>query len=337
MRLLFDSRWISAHGIGRVASEMLVRLKRDFDVVEFGAGPKPSHPLDWLRTAAEFHKSGAAMFVSMGYNGSPLLGASQVFVIHDLIHLDLRGQGAWARRLYYQTIIRTAAQRATNVLTISQATARRISAEWPECAGRLRVCPNGLSDAFRQDLRMRRDTVGPGVLMFANDRWHKNLPTMLDGYVEAQRLNARPIPLTMIGEPTASVEALIAARGLTQQTVWTGRIDDDALAVLYASASALMICSLDEGFALPVIEALALGCPVVASDLDVFREVGGRWCIYANPQSPADMAAALRRALTDLPGGLGADARQFAQAYTWDRPYRTLKEILVGVERKTPT
>ena len=141
MRLLFDSRWISAHGIGRVASEMLVRLKRDFDVVEVQAGSKPSHPLDWLRTAAELRKTDAAMFVSMGYNGSPLLGARQIFVIHDLIHLDRRGPGALTRRLYYQTVIRTAARHATNVLTVSQASARRISAEWPECAGRLRVCP----------------------------------------------------------------------------------------------------------------------------------------------------------------------------------------------------
>ncbi|MBK7285443.1 MAG: hypothetical protein IPI83_15020 [Sphingomonadales bacterium] len=66
MRILFDSRWIAPHGIGRVAREYRDRLARDFDLVELIDGPKPSSPMDWWFLGQAFRRSGADLLSFRG-------------------------------------------------------------------------------------------------------------------------------------------------------------------------------------------------------------------------------------------------------------------------------
>jgi glycosyltransferase involved in cell wall biosynthesis len=77
---------------------------------------------------------------------------------------------------------------------------------------------------------------------------------------------------------------------------WVG---DDRLSELYEGASLYVLPSLFEGFGLPVLEAMARGCAVVASDLPVLREVGGDACVYVDPLDPAAVASGVRRVLGD--------------------------------------
>ena len=73
-----------------------------------------------------------------------------------------------------------------------------------------------------------------------------------------------------------------------------GATDDEYLSVL-RSATALATASYDEGFGIPLVEAMGIGTPVVVSDVPIFREIGGEAAEYFDPSSPSAVAAAVRR------------------------------------------
>jgi glycosyltransferase involved in cell wall biosynthesis len=294
MRILFDSRWIAPHGIGRVAREYRDRLVRDFDVVELSEGPKPSHATDWWFLGQAFRRSQADLLFVPGYNGTPLAGKRQIFIIHDLIHFGRAEPTGFRKRLYYNSITRLAAARGT-VLTVSQASADELARRWPETKGRISVVPNGVSGQFRNGTT-EPGTTRAGLVLFGNGRWHKNLAGMLKAIALWQR-QGRPAvdaTVTIIGpdEPSRS----LAARAGVRNLVFAGGMTDENAAELLTRSAALLFCSHAEGFGLPILEAVACGCPVVASDIAVMREVGKTGCVFVDPNSAEDMAGGIDRA-----------------------------------------
>lgn len=324
MRILFDSRWIAPHGIGRVAREYRDRLVRDFDVVELTEGPKPSRPTDWWFLGQAFRRSQADLLFVPGYNGTPVAGKRQLFIIHDLIHFGRAEPNGFRKRLYYNSVTRMAAACGT-VLTVSQASADELARRWPETRGGVNVVPNGISCEFKTCCAAP-DAMRAGLVLFGNGRWHKNLPGMLEAIALWQH-RGRPGPeaaVTIIGsdEPARALAAKAGVRNL----VFAGRMSDENVAGLLTRSAALLFCSHAEGFGLPILEAVACGCPVVASDIPVMREVGKTGCVFVDPHSVEDMASGIDRAI-----GLavGQEARQALIAHhDWDASYGLIAEHL---------
>jgi glycosyltransferase involved in cell wall biosynthesis len=140
---------------------------------------------------------------------------------------------------------------------------------------------------------------------------------------------ARDIPelrLTRVGEPlTVDQQRLVRETGLVDRLLAVNDVDEPTLAALYRRAALLMQPSEREGFGLPVIEALASGTPVVASDLPVLREVGGaaaEYCPVADIGAWRRTAAALIRERREAPARWNARrelGRQHARRFTWRR------------------
>ena len=113
----------------------------------------------------------------------------------------------------------------------------------------------------------------------------KNVELLLQVFAEARKRVA-DLELVQIGGPwTDAQRAYIERRQLTPHIQQRRGISRDELASLYAESTAVLVPSLSEGFGIPVIEALACGAPVIASDIPVLREVGFegvRFCSLAN-------------------------------------------------------
>jgi glycosyltransferase involved in cell wall biosynthesis len=109
-------------------------------------------------------------------------------------------------------------------------------------------------------------------------------------------------------------------------------VGDDEYARLLSSATALVSASLNEGFGLPLIEAMAGGTPVVVSDIDIFREIGGDAAVYFDPRSPESFAAAVHE-LEDQTEWTRRStlARERASHYSWNASARALLETLTAV------
>jgi glycosyltransferase involved in cell wall biosynthesis len=106
-------------------------------------------------------------------------------------------------------------------------------------------------------------------------------------------------------------------------------VSDEEYATLLANAFALVHASLDEGFGIPLIEAMAAGTPIVVSDIPIFREVGADAAGYFPPSDP-DAAAAAIRVLEDPVQwrARSARGRQVAATYDWDASAAVLLDTL---------
>jgi glycosyltransferase involved in cell wall biosynthesis len=127
--------------------------------------------------------------------------------------------------------------------------------------------------------------------------------------VAAHALLSDAPPLVLVGPPGWGASLDVGA------AVTPGYLDQDDLRPVVAGAAALVLPSRDEGFGLPLLEALACGTPVVASDLPVLREVGGEHASYAAVGDAEAFAAALT-AVLDTPGDPAA-RRTHAAGFTW--------------------
>ncbi len=107
------------------------------------------------------------------------------------------------------------------------------------------------------------------------------------------------------GRPAAGVE-------------WLGRVDDRTLHALYAGAACLAIPSLDEGFGLPAVEAMAVGCPVVAARAGALPEVCGDAAVLVDPLDAGAIAAGLEEAIART-DELRARGCERAAGCTWER------------------
>jgi glycosyltransferase involved in cell wall biosynthesis len=124
----------------------------------------------------------------------------------------------------------------------------------------------------------------------------------------------------------------VAADAGGASLVFHDGVDDAEYAALLDSATALVSASRDEGFGIPVVEAMTRGVPVVLSDIPIFREVGGDAALYARVGDPASFAAAIRR-LAD-PGEWrrrSVTALAHVATYSWDASAARLLPVLQRV------
>jgi glycosyltransferase involved in cell wall biosynthesis len=102
----------------------------------------------------------------------------------------------------------------------------------------------------------------------------------------------RDLELALVGRPALGGEQIV--KGANGH--WLGRVDDDQLADLYRAAAVVCVPSLYEGFGLPILEAMACGAPVVASNRGAMPEIAGEGALTTDP-TPNALALAIQAAL----------------------------------------
>lgn len=213
------------------------------------------------------------------------------------------------------------ALRAQAILTVSRFTAKRIHARFPSHPPLVPI-PNGFSrdasSAAAPPLPF------PYVLYVGRLERKKNLVACLATFSAWIRQNpGRPEHLVLVGKPGYGFDeakALLATLPLAERVVQLGWQPDSRVAALFAHARALLFLSAYEGFGIPVLQAMAAGVPVLASDIPALREVAGEAAMFASPDDPDAAAAALNRILTDsaLRERLRELGRVRAKRFDWD-------------------
>ncbi|MEM0980319.1 MAG: glycosyltransferase family 1 protein [Cyanobacteria bacterium P01_H01_bin.58] len=125
----------------------------------------------------------------------------------------------------------------------------------------------------------------PFLLTVAQHRKNKNLNILIEAYDRLLQQGALKPEMRLFlvgssGPETISLTEQVKRLDLQEQVVFLAGLEDAELRWLYENASLFVIPSATEGFCLPLVEALNCNCPVVCSDIPIFREVGGSRCIY---------------------------------------------------------
>ncbi|RYZ40655.1 MAG: glycosyltransferase family 1 protein [Myxococcaceae bacterium] len=180
--------------------------------------------------------------------------------------------------------------------------------------------PGDTSDAVLAPLQGR-----PYLLHVGSSIRRKRLDVLFDVFAALRTRHPDLMLVQQGGALDATQRAQVKRLGLEDALVQPPRQERPTLAGLYRGASAVLVPSEAEGFGLPVIEALACGAPVVASDLAVLREVGGDACTYAPVGDVAAWSNAVEVLLTN-PRSAPTRESRYARAarFTWSAHARTV-------------
>ena len=325
MRIGVDGRVLTDHypGIGRAVYSVLPFLAADADTIVLIRGPEPESdrfPISPLtELGIEIHRVSVGLR-SIGEQVRPPATAPgpgldvvltpyfatafrwpcpRVTMVHDLIPLAREGGiSSRARRLGYLLFLRSTLLNSRMVVTPSQATADNLFRFAPGVRTRTRVVPHAVEKEFRPrspaevtELRHRYRIGRRHVLTVAGDRPHKNLARLAGAWAALDPNLRGDAVLALVGSPPPQID---------HPTVRVlGAVPDDDLQALYMSATTVVVPSLEEGFGLPVAEALARGTPVTCSDIQVLHELAGDAALFFDPNDQASLGNALARMLND--------------------------------------
>jgi glycosyltransferase involved in cell wall biosynthesis len=250
----------------------------------------------------------------------PARRAAGVVTIHDLAFLH-HGDTVDRTSRAYRDLVPRGLARAGAICVPTAAVRDQLMNAYPVDGDRVVVTPNGLSDAWLAGPRpptaawlTAHNLPERYVLFVGTLEPRKNLSALIDAMAQLAEAG-QEMPLVVAGPAGWGSPARVTG-GVVPIT--TGWLHDDALRSVVAGAACLVLPSLDEGFGLPPLEALACGIPVVVSDLPVFREVLGAHATYVPVGDRERLPEAIEMALAD-DGQAAAARRAHAGTYTWQR------------------
>lgn len=227
------------------------------------------------------HITGDIHYLALG-----LVGRKVVITVHDLA--PLRTSRGWRRRLLEVLWYRLPFRIASSVTTISKAVRDELVEAFDMASNAIEVIPNCISPSFKPVPKAWPDK--PTVLMVGT-RPQKNIERM------AAALSGLPVQAFIIGTLTAAQSKAFAASGVP--VTMSGIIDDAEVLRAYQNADLLAFASTYEGFGLPILEAQAIGRPVLTSNFGSMAEVAGDSSCLINSHATKSIRDGLEMLLWD--------------------------------------
>ena len=291
-------------------------------------------------------RDAAQIFLSPYYKAPLVAPCPVVVTIHDLFFIGYGGRRS-LRDAVLAAAARLYARRARAVVTDSEHSRRAIVDRLGVDPAKISVIgvavgrefvPSRLSDAARA----RYGIGGAYVLFVGNFMPHKNLDGLLRAWTALPAALRAVHRLVLAGPDTGRrprLERLARELDVAGSVVFPGRIEDADLPGLYSSCAAFVLPSLEEGFGLPAVEAMACGAPVIVSDRGALPEVAGRGAAVVDAGDAGALAAGLARVLREREyrEALRRRGRARAADFTPDRTADEVLDLLENVVGATLT
>ena len=270
----------------------------------------------------------AQLFHSLAQRPPAFHFRQEVVTVFDIFPMTGENYSTADFREKFSDLLLRAVGRAARVITSSHATERLLISHAQVAPGKIRVIPLGVDPPAvilspDQRLQERARILGGGgemLLSVGVMQTRKNTLNML------KALKTLPAKYRLVlsggdGYGSEAIHNFIRTESLGDRVELLGFVDDAQLARLYQAASVFLFPSLEEGFGIPVLEAMASGVPVVTSNVSSMPEVGGEAALYVDPHDPADIAQKVVQAIEDsaLRASLVQKGLARASEFTWRR------------------
>jgi glycosyltransferase involved in cell wall biosynthesis len=268
--------------------------------------------------------------VSLGNTAPVLAGHRQVVVIHDAGIFDTPESYSLRFRLWYKTLQHMLVKTGAKVVTVSAFSRDRIASRLGIDPARIAVMYEGADHVLRVPAdpdTLNRHGLRPGgyALVVGSRVAHKNLTALRE---VAAVLKKRGMVIAVAGGSNKDVVQNAEVNDLGEKRL--GRTTDGELRALYENAACLLFPSRYEGFGLPPVEAMACGCPVLASGGGAVEEICGDSALYFTSDGRLSIIAAVERLLDEE--GLAAELRTKglarAASLSWDASARILGDVV---------
>jgi glycosyltransferase involved in cell wall biosynthesis len=257
----------------------------------------------------------------------PSRASARVVTIHDLHFMRHPERTRGEVRRDYPRLARAHAHEADHVIVVSRFTADEVVRQLGLPAERMSVCPPGAPD-----WHPRGTAPGDGYILFLGTlEPRKNVGALLDAY-ELLLASGAPVPdLVLAGQATREAAGWIERAGrapLAGRVRLVGYVEPSARQTLYEGARVLVQPSFEEGFGIPVLEAMTLGVPVVAARSGALPEVLGDAGLLVDAQRPDTIAAALTRMLHEpfLAGQCAMRGIERSRLFNWAHTARLVQD-----------
>jgi glycosyltransferase involved in cell wall biosynthesis len=367
LSIAINGRFLCQHitGVQRYAHELVFALdgllnqRRDIEVTVFSPplqGPMPAWRNIKLKQSGklkghaweqlELPRLSAGRVLFCPGNTAPVAslfgGQRTVVCVHDLSYLYFPSAYSLGFRLLYNTLMPVVLRRADAVITVSESERKSLVEHYPAAASRISVIQNGGLPANVGGRSAPRMDRGNYILYVGSLSKRKNFPGMFEAACRLAR--RRGFRVVFVGGIPNGISA--GGTGIPEDVrsriTFTGQLDDtDELVDYYRRATCLLFPSFYEASPLPPIEAMACGCPVVASNIPSLKERCGDAALYCDPHSVDSIEQTLEHLVDDenLQDKLRTLGYERAAAFTWEKCARRVLEVIAGAhaeERQKP-
>jgi len=275
-----------------------------------------------------------------------------VVTIHDLIKHFFRGRSVttralpvyWLKHWGYRLVLSQAVARACKIFVPSYFVKDQLIVHFPQTKNKIKVTYEGVAEAYRttslkgerknKKLIQKYRLSAPFFVYTGSVYPFKDVPTLLTSFKDLLGRKGLVKPKLLITCARSifweKLKKDVERLGLEKEVIFPGQIEDDDLARLYQIASALVVPSLMEGFGLPGLEAMASGCPVIASRAGSLPEVYGQAAVYFQPQNAADLTEKLSQVLDLSPSQKAKQiekGKNLAKKYSWEKTAQETLEV----------
>jgi len=285
---------------------------------------------------AEHYWPDANLVYCTGESYVPTRKCRLAVTLHDAAYFDTgahrQNAGYYQQRLKWRVLYHRLLRRADGFHTISEFSAERLAHFFPSMRSRLRVVHNAVADRFfhppseqgecflrRTELRSRPFILLPGGLNF-----RKNADLVLTAW---SLLRQRRPDLRLVVPSYCDRDYAKQAEAAGGSVLLTGYVNDEILTSLYHAAEVVWFPSRYEGFGLPIVEAMACGTPVLASNTTAIPEIAGQAAMLVSPSDSGEHVDAIEWLLDDtrLRAQLTIQGRERAQQFTWPQAAAKLR------------